>query len=152
VELDESRCIGHHLCAMPKLHIRIDFGLERAIGPGKVRLLEYIHELGSLRKAAAAMKVSYRRAWLLVHAVEGMMGESVVSMETGGKAGGGSQLTDAGCRLVELYRSVESVATFAARAQLSEFEKMAASTCPLRPRRRLKSQIVTRKKSRKMRS
>jgi len=45
-----------------RLTIRIDFANGTALGPGKVRLLELIGETGSIRKAAAGMKMSYRPA------------------------------------------------------------------------------------------
>jgi len=42
--------------------IRIIFGRDIALGPGKVELLEHIVRTGSLRKAAEAMEMSYMRA------------------------------------------------------------------------------------------
>jgi len=54
---------------MARLTIRIDFGNGMALGPGKVRLLELVGETGSIRKAAAGMKMSYRRAWLLLQSL-----------------------------------------------------------------------------------
>ena len=38
--------------AKPSLHLRLDFGDERSLGPGKVRLLELIDETGSISAAA----------------------------------------------------------------------------------------------------
>ena len=46
--------------------IRVVRGRDVALGPGKVELLEHIAQTGSLRKAAAAMDMSYMRAWMLV--------------------------------------------------------------------------------------
>jgi molybdate transport system regulatory protein len=46
--------------------IRVVSGRDIALGPGKVELLEHIARTGSLRKAAAAMDMSYMRAWTLV--------------------------------------------------------------------------------------
>jgi molybdate transport system regulatory protein len=51
---------------MPKLTLRIDFDADRAIGPGKIKLLEMIDEYGSISEAGRQMGMSYRRAWLLV--------------------------------------------------------------------------------------
>lgn len=55
---------------MVRLTIRVDFEPGHALGPGKIHLLEQIDETGSIRGAAAAMKMSYRRAWLLIQATE----------------------------------------------------------------------------------
>ena len=48
------------------LHLRLDFGGERSLGPGKIRLLELINETGSISAAGRALEMSYRQAWLLV--------------------------------------------------------------------------------------
>src|SRR5215469_2697582 len=55
---------------MAKLTIRVDLDQEAAFGPGKARLLEALDERGSIRAAAIAMQMSYRRAWLLVQDIE----------------------------------------------------------------------------------
>src|SRR5262249_7256676 len=52
---------------MPRLSIRIDFD-KGSLGPGKAHLLELVASTGSIRKAAAGMKMSYRKAWLLLKA------------------------------------------------------------------------------------
>ena len=47
---------------MPRLTLRIDFDQSRAIGPGKIKLLELIDGLGSIAAAGRQMGMSYRRA------------------------------------------------------------------------------------------
>ena len=49
-----------------RLTVRVDFGADRALGPGKIRLLEAIGKTGSISRAGRALGMSYRRAWLLV--------------------------------------------------------------------------------------
>src|SRR5271156_4616796 len=49
-----------------RLTVRVDFGANRALGPGKIRLLEAIGKTGSIARAGRALGMSYRRAWLLV--------------------------------------------------------------------------------------
>ncbi|HEY0302049.1 MAG TPA: LysR family transcriptional regulator [Rhizomicrobium sp.] len=107
---------------MTRLTIRIDFGNGSALGPGKVRLLELVEETGSIRKAAAGMKMSYRRAWLLLKALDGTFGEPVVSTTTGGKAGGGARLTPLGGLVVERYRALEAKAARAAATDIAALE------------------------------
>src|SRR5580692_7727792 len=52
--------------AMPRLTLRIDFDAGRAVGPGKIKLMELIDKHGSISEAGRQMGMSYRRAWLLV--------------------------------------------------------------------------------------
>ena len=59
---------------MPKLTLRIDFDTDRAIGPGKVKLLEMIDKHGSISEAGRQMRMSYRRAWLLVDSLNRSFG------------------------------------------------------------------------------
>ena len=98
---------------MAKLSIRIDFD-QGSLGPGKARLLELVAQTGSIRKAAAGMKMSYRKAWLLLKALEETFGAPLVSTSTGGKAGGGARLTPLGGLVASRYRNLESAAAKAA--------------------------------------
>ena len=81
---------------MVKLALRIEFDEERAIGPGKARLLELIQEHRSIAAAGRAMGMSYRRAWLLVDDLNHCFDEPVVLAQHGGRAGGGAALTPFG--------------------------------------------------------
>jgi molybdate transport system regulatory protein len=51
---------------MPRLTLRIDFDRGRAVGPGKIKLMEMIDQYGSISEAGRQLGMSYRRAWLLV--------------------------------------------------------------------------------------
>jgi molybdate transport system regulatory protein len=51
--------------------------------------------------------MSYRRAWLLVEAINDALREPAVSAATGGQHGGGAMLTPTGERIVDLYRTIE---------------------------------------------
>ena len=81
---------------MAGLFLRLPIGDSGNLGPGKARLLELIEETGSIRSAATKMKLSYRRAWLLLQDIEKIFGGSVLDRRTGGKAGGGAALTATG--------------------------------------------------------
>ena len=89
------------------LHLRIDFGGERSIGPGKIRLLELINETGSISAAGRALEMSYRQAWLLVDELNHMFREPVIVAQTGGGGGGGTVVTETGNDIVRLYREME---------------------------------------------
>jgi molybdate transport system regulatory protein len=97
-----------------RLSIRIDLENGDRIGPGKIALLEAIRSTGSISAAARALRMSYRRAWLLVEEVNHALREPAVAAETGGRSGGGAIVTPAGERLVGLYRTIESHARSAA--------------------------------------
>jgi molybdate transport system regulatory protein len=92
----------------PRVSFRIEFGPGRRLGPGKVRLLELIAETGSIAAAARAMGMSYRRAWLLIEAANGLAGGPAVETAAGGSGGGGARLTPLGRELVARYRGIEA--------------------------------------------
>jgi len=100
------------------LTIRIDHGGERLLGPGKVRLMELIGELGSISAAGRAMGMSYRRAWLLVDALNASFREPLVDKQTGGSGGGGAGLTRLGREVVERYRRIERLAASTSRKDI----------------------------------
>lgn len=76
-------------------------------GIGKIALLEQIRRDGSISRAASAMRMSYKRAWDLVDAMNRIAGEPVVVTETGGRGGGGAHVTERGIRMIETYRDLE---------------------------------------------
>jgi molybdate transport system regulatory protein len=78
-----------------------------AIGPGKIALLEAIQRTGSITSAAKALKMSYRRAWLLVDETNRCLTSPAVASASGGERGGGTTLTPAGMELVRRYRALE---------------------------------------------
>src|SRR5271169_2035994 len=96
--------------AMPRLTLRIDFDAGRAIGPGKIKLMEMIDKYGSISEAGRQMGMSYRRAWLLVDSLNRSFRAPLVAPQHGGQYGGGASLTTFGHAVVEHYRAVESAA------------------------------------------
>ena len=99
------------MTSYPKASLRIEFGPERRVGPGKIKLLELIAKTGSISAAARAMDMSYRRAWLLIDEVNNAMKAPVVATATGGTGGGGAALTPLGETLIAAYREIEADAT-----------------------------------------
>ena len=93
---------------MSRITLRIDFDEDRAVGPGKIRLLELLGETGSISAAGRAMGMSYRRAWLLVDALNQTFRQPVVQTRGGGIGGGGADLTAFGADLVANYRAMEA--------------------------------------------
>ncbi|MDX9745749.1 MAG: LysR family transcriptional regulator [Syntrophales bacterium] len=66
---------------------------DRAFGVGTYELLKFIEKTGSLSQGAADMKVSYRKAWNMIHKAEQKLGIVLLERTVGGVAGGGSKLT-----------------------------------------------------------
>lgn len=87
---------------------RVDFSPECAVGPGKIALLEHIAGSGSLSEAARQLKMSYRRAWLLLEDLNTSFQQPVTQMSVGGRGGGGASLTPFGAELVASYRALET--------------------------------------------
>jgi molybdate transport system regulatory protein len=104
--------------AMARLTLRVDFSEDRAIGPGKIRLLEAIRDTGSITQAGIALGMSYRRAWLLVYDMNNCFHEAVIAAQAGGSHGGGASLTPFGERLIDQYRAIEAEAHAATVARL----------------------------------
>ena len=84
-----------------------------ALGPGKVDLLESIHQVGSISEAARKSNISYRRAWNMVNTMNQCFNEPLVESVTGGKGGGGAALTSLGKKVVKIYRNIENKASIA---------------------------------------
>jgi molybdate transport system regulatory protein len=115
---------------MPRLTLRIDFDGDRAIGPGKIKLLELIDALGSISAAGRRMGMSYRRAWLLVDSLNRCFREPLVSSHAGGAHGGGARLTANGVAVIHHYRAVEAAAHAAGAAHLDALTKALADPTP----------------------
>jgi molybdate transport system regulatory protein len=90
------------------LFLRIIFDGGERIGPGKIELLEAVERERSISGAARAMAMSYRRAWLLIDALNKLFAEPVVVARPGRVSGGSAELTAFGRRVVGLYRDAEA--------------------------------------------
>ena len=121
----------------PRAHVRVDFSATSSLGPGKVSLLEAIGRTGSLSAAARELGMSYRRAWLLLHSVNGNFREPAVILSVGGAEGGGAKLTPFGTRLIAAYRQllveVDDVAARLFADLAGEPEGVSVVTAPRRP-------------------
>ena len=70
-------------------------------------LLEQIAACGSLSEAARRLRFSYRRAWMLIDAMNRSWPRPLVKTATGGKRGGGTRLTDLGREILSAYRDLQ---------------------------------------------
>ncbi len=77
---------------------------ELYIGQARVRLLEQIHELGSIAAAARSMKLAYRNAWLWVDAMNKLAPAPLVETVSGGPGGRHSVVTREGWKAIDEYK------------------------------------------------
>jgi molybdate transport system regulatory protein len=79
---------------------------EKFFGPGRVELLERIDGTGSVSQAAKQMRMSYKKAWEMVTALNKQSGCPLVLLQTGGERGGGSIITDEARELIAFHRQL----------------------------------------------
>jgi molybdate transport system regulatory protein len=99
-----SRPSNSHLTA----HLEVSTELGTFLGDRRVRLLEEIARHGSISQAARHVPLSYKAAWDAVDAMNNLADRPLVERSAGGRAGGGTMLTDHGRRVIALYRAVEA--------------------------------------------
>jgi molybdate transport system regulatory protein len=75
----------------------------KAFGEGPYRVLKQIEKTGSLHQAAIDLKISYRKAWLIINFVEKNLGFDFLERKVGGLAGGGSHITPSGKAFLKQY-------------------------------------------------
>jgi molybdate transport system regulatory protein len=110
---------------MPRLKISIVFESGARIGPGKARLLQSIRETGSISAAARDMRMSYKRAWLLLDSMNQAFTEPLVAAAPGGAHGGGATLTDFGAEVLARYHRIEAAAIAQTDADLTALARCA---------------------------
>ncbi|SDY29024.1 molybdate transport system regulatory protein [Collimonas sp. OK242] len=98
-----------------------------AFGPGKAALLLAIHQSGSISAAARAIGMSYRRAWLLVEAMNQCFQSPLVATATGGAKGGGAQVTPSGHEIIARYQAMQIKAEAAVAADMAYFDALMAA-------------------------
>ncbi|MCB4807091.1 LysR family transcriptional regulator [Tamlana sp. 62-3] len=76
------------------------------LGQGRVQLLKAIAQTGSLSKAAKSLNISYKKAWTLLDSVNKSAKKPVTINSTGGKGGGGAELTDYGKSLITAFDEI----------------------------------------------
>jgi molybdate transport system regulatory protein len=121
---------------MQYVRFRVDLGPGCSIGPGKIELLEAVARTGSISQAARTMRMSYRRAWLLIDSINQSFREPVTTASVGGPGGGGVELTSLGEELVRRYRkAAKRIDTLAMSHFAGIARKMATDRAPAAPPR-----------------
>ncbi len=76
---------------------------EPVFGDGRAAILEAIDGLGSIKKAAKKMNMSYRHAWGEIRLMEERIGFKLLETRVGGIRGGGAVLTGEGKEFLRRY-------------------------------------------------
>lgn len=71
--------------------------------PRRIALLKQVAHTGSISQGAKLAGISYKSAWDAINEMNQLAEQTVVERATGGKGGGGAQLTHYGQRLIQLY-------------------------------------------------
>ena len=98
--------------------LRIMRNGSKLFGPGIAALLAGVAETGSIRRTAAAMGMSYNKAWNILRACENELGFALLDRQAGGAHGGGARLTEAGTDMLARYKAFENEAQAALGALL----------------------------------
>lgn len=77
------------------------------VGRDRIRLLEAVAEHGNITRAAKATGFSYKTAWEAVNAINNLLPSPAFVTRTGGRAGGGAEVTAEGRRLIATFRRLE---------------------------------------------
>ena len=86
-----------------RLRCWIDVDGTKFFGPGRLELLQEIERSGSIASAAKAMGMSYKKAWAMVEEMNTRGSRPYVLTQKGGSKGGGTQITNAGKRVIKAY-------------------------------------------------
>ncbi|WP_242410702.1 TOBE domain-containing protein [Magnetospirillum gryphiswaldense] len=78
-----------------------------SVGRDRIELLEAVAAHGSISKAAKAVGLSYKAAWDALNAVNNLLPRPAVMGQTGGRQGGGAQVTEDGHTLIASFRLLE---------------------------------------------
>jgi molybdate transport system regulatory protein len=87
-----------------------------AVGRDRIRLLEAVAREGSISAGARAIGITYKAAWDGLDAMANLFGKPLLAARTGGKAGGGAELTPFGQRVIEAFRRMEAEMAHALRS------------------------------------
>ncbi|AUX92829.1 molybdenum-dependent transcriptional regulator [Mixta gaviniae] len=77
--------------------------------PRRIALLQQVKQTGSISQGARLAGISYKSAWDAINEMNQLAERTLVERATGGKGGGGAQLTRYGERLIALFRLLEQI-------------------------------------------
>ena len=109
------------------IRLRVMRGDAIAFGPGKAALLQAIAHTGSISGAARELKMSYRRAWLLVEEMNACFAQPLVVTATGGSKGGGASMTALAHEVLACYLRMQEKADAAIEKDMRYLHSLTAN-------------------------
>ena len=76
------------------------------LAEGRINLLKQIIESGSISAGAKTMKMSYKKAWEIINGMNKEAKKPLVIRVSGGKGGGGTQVTEEGLKAIKLFEKL----------------------------------------------
>ncbi|QKJ86437.1 molybdenum-dependent transcriptional regulator [Paramixta manurensis] len=77
--------------------------------PRRITLLQQVQHTGSISQGAKLAGISYKSAWDAINEMNQLADRTLVERATGGKGGGGAQVTRYGERLIQLFQLLEQI-------------------------------------------
>jgi molybdate transport system regulatory protein len=90
-------------CPSLRGHIWLEGNEGTFLGYGRIALLERIREYGSITKAAKALEMPYRKAWILIDSMNRQVPRPFVVTSAGGRKGGGTRVTPEGEKAIAVF-------------------------------------------------
>jgi molybdate transport system regulatory protein len=92
----------------PEAVLQLRTGGGARVGPERLALLKAIDEEGSISSAARRVGLTFRGAWEAVQALNNLFDRQLVEARTGGRKGGGAEVTPAGRALIEAMTRLDA--------------------------------------------
>lgn len=118
----DARTSAHGAIPPPALWFRVLLP-HGSLGPGKFDLLRLVQETGSVSAAARRLRMSHARSVKLVAELNTLGSEPVIATRSGGPAGGGAVLTEAGRELLDQYERLDAAVRHAAAPHLDRLRR-----------------------------
>jgi molybdate transport system regulatory protein len=108
----------------------LEFNGQPFFGEGRYRLLSAVSQTGSINAAAKALKISYRKAWSRLEAMEKNAPFALLDRQTGGKGGGATRLTAEAENLLSKFEDLrDQVNQMANRSFADIFDQQQVNSC-----------------------
>jgi molybdate transport system regulatory protein len=93
-----------------------------SIGRERIAMLEAVAEHGSITAGARALGLSYKTVWDGIDAINNLLPRPALIAQTGGRGGGGANLTEDGRKLILSFHRLEEKLSHIAAALAEESE------------------------------
>lgn len=102
-----------------RIHVRLGFPNGGSVTEDDIALIETIQRCRTILGASKLLGISYRKTWLMTHALNRTFGSKVFDTVQG-RRGAGSEVTAFGARLAALFRAMERRSAAASSTAIDE--------------------------------